>query len=137
MATTTAAAVGVRQANSPVVMVRGGSSTLTTTEGAMTEQRRGEDEAAVIGVVLKAAAGETRDSRRAAGETRDSRRVTFDESNAVDNEMLGQNSSKCCCVYHRPRAFGESSDEESEGDDSINARQIAARKLRIAAKQQK
>lgn len=38
------------------------------------------------------------------------RRVRFDES-AVDNEHLGRKKSKSCCVYHRRRAFDESSDE--------------------------
>ncbi|XP_059412665.1 E3 ubiquitin-protein ligase PPP1R11 [Carassius carassius] len=37
-------------------------------------------------------------------------------SDTVDNEHLGRRSSKCCCVYEKPRQFGESS-SESEGDD--------------------
>uniref|UniRef100_A0A8D0L1T1 E3 ubiquitin-protein ligase PPP1R11 n=1 Tax=Sphenodon punctatus TaxID=8508 RepID=A0A8D0L1T1_SPHPU len=40
-------------------------------------------------------------------------------SDTVDNEHLGRRSSKCCCIYEKPRAFGESSteseDEEEEG----------------------
>ena len=35
----------------------------------------------------------------------------------MDNEHLGKKSSKCCCIYHKPRAFGESS-SESSADDS-------------------
>ncbi|MCJ1283860.1 hypothetical protein MMC26_003191 [Xylographa opegraphella] len=43
----------------------------------------------------------------------------------VDNEGLGRKSSKVCCIYHKPRAVGESSSEsdssssesESESDD--------------------
>ncbi len=31
----------------------------------------------------------------------------------VDNEGAGKKSSKICCVYHKPRAFGESSSEDS------------------------
>ncbi|KFA66663.1 hypothetical protein S40285_03030 [Stachybotrys chlorohalonatus IBT 40285] len=31
----------------------------------------------------------------------------------VDNEGLGRKSSKVCCIYHRPKAVGESSDESS------------------------
>lgn len=38
------------------------------------------------------------------------RRVRFDET-AVDNENLGRRKSKSCCIYHRRRAFDESSDE--------------------------
>uniref|UniRef100_A0A8C2PCQ7 E3 ubiquitin-protein ligase PPP1R11 n=1 Tax=Capra hircus TaxID=9925 RepID=A0A8C2PCQ7_CAPHI len=40
-------------------------------------------------------------------------------SDTVDNEHMGRRSSKCCCIYEKPRAFGESStesdDEEEEG----------------------
>ena len=34
----------------------------------------------------------------------------------VDNEGLGRKKSKCCCVYVKPKAFGESSSDESDGD---------------------
>jgi protein phosphatase 1 regulatory subunit 11 len=33
----------------------------------------------------------------------------------VDNEHMGRKKSKCCCVYVKPRTFGESS-SESEGE---------------------
>ena len=33
----------------------------------------------------------------------------------VDNEGLGKKKSKCCCVYVKPKSFGES-DTESEGE---------------------
>lgn len=46
------------------------------------------------------------------------RRVRFDET-AVDNEHLGRRKSKSCCVYHRRRAFDESSDES--GDEAGDA----------------
>ncbi|CDJ56264.1 hypothetical protein, conserved [Eimeria maxima] len=38
----------------------------------------------------------------------------------LDNEDLGRKSSKICCIYHKPRAFGESSSSsssDSEGED--------------------
>eukprot|EP00967_Tisochrysis_lutea_P138090 scaffold248697_cov27-Tisochrysis_lutea.AAC.2 len=41
------------------------------------------------------------------------RRVRFAEE-VVDNEELNRKKSKCCCQYHRPRAFDESSDEEED-----------------------
>ncbi|XP_051034486.1 E3 ubiquitin-protein ligase PPP1R11-like [Phodopus roborovskii] len=42
-------------------------------------------------------------------------------SNTVDNEPLGHPSSKCCCVYEKPCAFGESSSEsETEYDDNCD-----------------
>lgn len=31
----------------------------------------------------------------------------------LDNEQLGRKSSKVCCIYHKPRAFAESSSESS------------------------
>ncbi|KAJ3609328.1 hypothetical protein NHX12_023851 [Muraenolepis orangiensis] len=37
-------------------------------------------------------------------------------SDTVDNEHLGRRSSKCCCVYEKPKQFGESS-SESEGEE--------------------
>ncbi|KAL3798396.1 hypothetical protein HJC23_005049 [Cyclotella cryptica] len=45
--------------------------------------------------------------------------VTWDEG-VVNNEGLGRKSSKRCCIFHKQRAFGESSTESSEdgsGDD--------------------
>merc|ERR1712194_324714 len=41
--------------------------------------------------------------------------VTWDE-NVVDNEGLGRKSSKRCCIFHKQKAFGESSTESSEED---------------------
>jgi protein phosphatase 1 regulatory subunit 11 len=41
------------------------------------------------------------------------RRVRFDDT-AVDNENLGRRKSKSCCIYHRRRAFDESSDESGD-----------------------
>ncbi|KAM9824134.1 E3 ubiquitin-protein ligase PPP1R11 isoform 2-T2 [Neosynchiropus ocellatus] len=37
-------------------------------------------------------------------------------SDTVDNEHLGRRSSKCCCIYEKPRQFGESS-SESDGEE--------------------
>ncbi|TSK28259.1 Protein phosphatase 1 regulatory subunit 11 [Bagarius yarrelli] len=38
-------------------------------------------------------------------------------SDTVDNEHMGRRSSKCCCVYEKPRQFGESSTESEEEDE--------------------
>ncbi|KAI7877783.1 hypothetical protein K492DRAFT_197402 [Lichtheimia hyalospora FSU 10163] len=45
------------------------------------------------------------------------RAIQWDES-VVDNEHMNKKKSKICCIYHRPRAVGESSDEESSSDSS-------------------
>ena len=47
------------------------------------------------------------------------RRVRW-EDGTVDNEELGRKKSKCCCQFHRKRAFDESSDES--GDDERGER---------------
>lgn len=36
-------------------------------------------------------------------------------SETIDNEGLGRKKSKCCCIYVKPKKFGES-DTESEDD---------------------
>ncbi|KAF2273205.1 uncharacterized protein EI97DRAFT_452506 [Westerdykella ornata] len=56
----------------------------------------------------------------------------------VDNEGMGKKSSKVCCIYHKPREVGESSDEsssdsssDSDSDsepDSSRARPVGGRK---------
>ncbi|KAI8447582.1 phosphatase inhibitor-domain-containing protein [Phakopsora pachyrhizi] len=38
------------------------------------------------------------------------------EDNVVDNEGLGRKKSKVCCIYKKPRAFDESSDESGDSD---------------------
>ncbi|XP_040597233.1 E3 ubiquitin-protein ligase PPP1R11-like [Mesocricetus auratus] len=42
-------------------------------------------------------------------------------SDTIDNELLGRDSSKCCCVYDKLHAFGKSSsDSEKEDDGNCN-----------------
>ncbi len=53
---------------------------------------------------------------------RPSNNVTFDQS-VIDNENMNKKSSKKCCIYHKPKEFGESSsesdfDSELDGDSS-------------------
>ena len=42
--------------------------------------------------------------------------VSWDEG-VINNEGLGRKSSKRCCIFHKQRAFGESSTESSEDND--------------------
>ncbi|KAH8298176.1 hypothetical protein KR018_010553, partial [Drosophila ironensis] len=44
---------------------------------------------------------------------RDERRVVFHDG-VIDNEHLNRKKSKCCCIYKKPLAFGESSSEDDE-----------------------
>ncbi|XP_068732158.1 E3 ubiquitin-protein ligase PPP1R11-like [Montipora capricornis] len=48
------------------------------------------------------------------------KKVQWDES-AVDNEFMGKKTSKCCCIYSKPKIFGESSsDSDSDDDDGCH-----------------
>ncbi len=38
-------------------------------------------------------------------------------SDTVDNEGLGKKKSKCCCIYIKPKVFGQGGDSSS-GDES-------------------
>lgn len=53
------------------------------------------------------------------------RRIRWDEE-VVDNEGLGRKKSKICCIYHKPKEFGESSSESSssssDSDDDADNR---------------
>ncbi|KAL5012562.1 hypothetical protein ScPMuIL_011113 [Solemya velum] len=35
----------------------------------------------------------------------------------VDNEHMDKKKSKCCCIYEKPKIFGESSSSEGDSDD--------------------
>lgn len=34
---------------------------------------------------------------------------------AVDNEHLNKKKSKCCCIYEKPKKFGEPDEDENNG----------------------
>lgn len=46
-------------------------------------------------------------------------RVKFTDD-TVDNEGMGRKSSKVCCIYHKPKEFGESSSESDSSDDDVS-----------------
>ena len=48
------------------------------------------------------------------------RGITWD-TGVVDNENMGKKSSKCCCIYNKPKAVGESSSESEDSDDDTNS----------------
>ncbi|KAJ8073528.1 Type 1 phosphatases regulator ypi1 [Marasmius tenuissimus] len=59
------------------------------------------------------------------GATRKTRQRVVWSDDVVDNEGCGRKSSKICCIYHKPKAFDESSSEEdsdSDSDDSCGGR---------------
>ncbi|CAZ80999.1 unnamed protein product [Tuber melanosporum] len=52
----------------------------------------------------------------------ENRRVRWD-AGVIDNEGMGKKKSKVCCIYSRPRAYDESSSDESDSssdEDSEN-----------------
>ncbi|KAL0574593.1 Type 1 phosphatases regulator ypi1 [Marasmius crinis-equi] len=52
------------------------------------------------------------------GATRKTRQRVVWSDDVVDNEGCGRKSSKICCIYHKPKAFDESSSEEDSDSDS-------------------
>ncbi|WEW55628.1 Type 1 phosphatases regulator ypi1 [Emydomyces testavorans] len=68
------------------------------------------------------------------------RRIQWAED-VVDNEGQGKKSSKVCCIYHKPRAVGESSSESdssdsdsdsSDGDDVDNDSEVDTGEARLS-----
>lgn len=59
-------------------------------------------------------------SIRLRGGPRSRQRVVWDDS-VVDNEHMGKKKSKICCIYHKPKAFDESSDESSDSDSDASS----------------
>ncbi|KAJ9614625.1 Type 1 phosphatases regulator ypi1 [Cladophialophora chaetospira] len=59
-----------------------------------------------------------RGAHDASGSNTTSRRRIQWAEDVIDNEGLGRKSSKVCCIYHKTRAFGESSSEEDSSSDS-------------------
>eukprot|EP00536_Pseudo-nitzschia_multiseries_P008562 jgi/Psemu1/287879/fgenesh1_pg.219_\ len=55
--------------------------------------------------------------------------VRWDES-VINNEGMGRKSSKRCCIFHKQRAFGESSTDSSDydSDGDGNDKKIAHKK---------
>ncbi|KAG8701730.1 Type 1 phosphatases regulator ypi1 [Ceratobasidium sp. 395] len=54
---------------------------------------------------------------RLRGGPRSRPRVMWD-ADVIDNEGCGKKKSKICCIYHKPKAFDESSDESSDDSDA-------------------
>lgn len=50
----------------------------------------------------------------ASGDRPESRRRVVWAADTIDNENMNKKKSKCCCIYEKPREFGESS---SDSDD--------------------
>ncbi|XP_033226181.1 E3 ubiquitin-protein ligase PPP1R11 [Belonocnema kinseyi] len=46
---------------------------------------------------------------------RSSKKVQWTQG-TVDNEDLNKKKSKCCCIYEKPKTFGESSSEDSDDE---------------------
>ncbi|KAK9468199.1 phosphatase inhibitor-domain-containing protein [Lipomyces arxii] len=56
-----------------------------------------------------------------------SRRVTWNDD-VVDNEFMDKKKSKLCCIFHKQRAFDESSSDESSSSDSSGSDSDGAEK---------
>lgn len=62
------------------------------------------------------------------------RGITWD-TGVVDNENMGKKSSKCCCIYNKPKAIGESSSESEDSDDDTNSYEKMKKKNKKRAHQ--
>ncbi|XP_061708068.1 E3 ubiquitin-protein ligase PPP1R11-like [Cydia pomonella] len=47
---------------------------------------------------------------------RKSRKKVVWTEDTVDNEHMNKKKSKCCCIYEKPKAFGESDSEDSDDE---------------------
>ncbi|XP_065917308.1 E3 ubiquitin-protein ligase PPP1R11-like [Dysidea avara] len=58
--------------------------------------------------------------------------VHWDEE-VVDNEHMGKKASKCCCIYHKPQNFGDSS-SSSDDSDNTDSDKCGCHEHRVARK---
>lgn len=45
------------------------------------------------------------------------KQVSWD-AHTVDNEHLNKKKSKCCCIYEKPKKFGDPDDESNDENDN-------------------
>jgi protein phosphatase 1 regulatory subunit 11 len=87
--------------------------------GSLTQTMTPEDTASSRSISPEPVVLRLRGAHDASGSRTDTRRRIQWAEDVIDNEGLGRKSSKVCCIYHKQRAFGESSSEEdSSSDDS-------------------
>ncbi|KZV67335.1 hypothetical protein PENSPDRAFT_688235 [Peniophora sp. CONT] len=87
---------------------RDGSRTITITPTPAPEEGSGNAGPDIAGVL------------RLRGARQPGPRVQWTED-VVDNEGMGKKKSKICCIYHKPKAYDESSDEDSSSDDDTDS----------------
>ncbi|TFK83737.1 hypothetical protein K466DRAFT_471706, partial [Polyporus arcularius HHB13444] len=106
--------MATRQAQRPAL---DGSRTITVQDTQPREEGQTNEQPTTVG------------SLRLRGAARHRQRVVWRED-VVDNEGAGKKKSKICCIYHRPKQFGESSssDESSESDSDAHSDDGRARR---------
>ncbi|KAL8271446.1 hypothetical protein Esti_004647 [Eimeria stiedai] len=80
---------------------------------------------AVIHILPAAEASES--AAHSAAVSEPLKQVSWEEG-TLDNENMGKKSSKVCCIYHKPRAFAESSSESSSSSNSDSSDGEGAKK---------
>ncbi|KAJ4480163.1 phosphatase inhibitor-domain-containing protein [Lentinula aciculospora] len=85
-----------------------GSRTITITSAPTSEDEGSSNHAA----------SSTVGALRLRATTRKPRQKVVWREDVVDNEGAGKKSSKICCIYHKPKAYDESSDEDDSDSDS-------------------
>lgn len=78
-------------------------ATTSTAVSTVSPQPREEPAEAVAVLTLRQAKTESR------------KKVVWAED-TVDNENMNKKKSKCCCIYTKPRKFGESDSEDSDDE---------------------
>lgn len=48
------------------------------------------------------------------------KQVSWD-AHTVDNEHLNKKKSKCCCIYEKPKKFGDPKDSDISDDDECDS----------------
>ncbi|TDG39448.1 hypothetical protein AWZ03_014130 [Drosophila navojoa] len=64
------------------------------------------------------------------------RHVTFQEG-VIDNEGMNRRKSKCCCIYRKPHAFGESSSSSDDECENCCGHPEVRQRNRLKKQQQR
>ncbi|KNZ64124.1 hypothetical protein VP01_1064g6 [Puccinia sorghi] len=103
-------ATAVRQNNDRLAAARGSRTiVINQDDSSRPNDSQGADSGTPATLILRAAPLPSSQRRQP--------RVQWQE-NVVDNEGLGRKKSKVCCIYNKPKAFDESSDESDHSDSA-------------------
>lgn len=79
------------------------------------EQSVSQTETVLEGDIADAGSQEVPTVRLRLRKPRSNKNVQWTQG-TVDNEHMNKKKSKCCCIYEKPKNFGESSSEDSDDE---------------------